>query len=233
MSAFLECGPFSATDGEGRVLFDRASLSLADGQCVAVEGPSGSGKSTLLRHITALAPSPEASRRLGDTTYEGAELPVWRSRVSLVAQDAPMITGTVHDNLGFPFSQAAGRGRPFDEVQAASLMTQVGLEQLPQLACALDGEDAGHGAAQDQHVEAVVPAPAEPDELARELVGAVVRVVAEVGVQHRPAEELYDLEKDPYERHNLAADPAHAELLQSLRGQLAQFRKQQGEPVGD
>jgi putative ABC transport system ATP-binding protein len=131
MSAFLECGPFSATDGEGRVLFDNASIALADGQCVAVEGPSGGGKSTLLRHITALAFSPDAKRCLGGERFDGAELPVWRSRVSLVAQDAPMIAGTVHGNLSFPFSQSAGRGRPFDEVQAAALMTQVGLEQLP------------------------------------------------------------------------------------------------------
>jgi putative ABC transport system ATP-binding protein len=131
MSAFLECGPFSATDGEGRVLFENASIALADRQCVAVEGPSGGGKSTLLRHITALAHSPEASRRLGDTSYAGAELPAWRSRVTLVAQDAPMITGSVRDNLGFPFSLRAGRVRLFDDVRAAALMTQVGLEQLP------------------------------------------------------------------------------------------------------
>jgi putative ABC transport system ATP-binding protein len=131
MAAFLDCGPFSARDGEGRVLLNGASVALADGQCVAVEGPSGGGKSTLLRHITALAHSPGASRRLDDKEYEGADLPAWRSRVSLVAQDAPMITGTVHDNLSFPFSQSAGRERHFDEVRAASLMTQVGLERLP------------------------------------------------------------------------------------------------------
>lgn len=131
MSAFLECGPFSASDGEGRVLFERASLALDDGQSVALEGPSGSGKSTLLRHITALAWAPDANRRLGGESFGGAELPVWRSRVSLVAQDGPMITGNVHDNLKFPFSQSAGREKPFDEVQAAGLMTQVGLEQLP------------------------------------------------------------------------------------------------------
>jgi putative ABC transport system ATP-binding protein len=131
MAAFLECGPFSASDGEGRVLFENASIALADGQCVAVDGPSGSGKSTLLRYVTALAWAPEAKRRLGGESYSGAELPLWRSRVSLVAQDAPMIAGSVRDNLGFPFSLRAGRDRHFDDVRAAALMTQVGLEQLP------------------------------------------------------------------------------------------------------
>ena len=42
-----------------------------------------------------------------------------------------MIAGTVHENLSFPFLQRAGRERPFDDVRATALMTQVGLERLP------------------------------------------------------------------------------------------------------
>ena len=42
-----------------------------------------------------------------------------------------MLAGTVRDNLVFPFDQKAGREKPFNEVRAAALMTQVGLEQLP------------------------------------------------------------------------------------------------------
>jgi putative ABC transport system ATP-binding protein len=131
MGAFLECGPFSARDGEGRLLFESVSISLADQQCVAIEGPSGGGKSTLLRHITGLAWSPAANRRLNGTSYGGANLPAWRAQISLVAQDAPMVAGTVRDNLVFVFNQRAGRNRPFEEVRAARLMTEVGLERLP------------------------------------------------------------------------------------------------------
>ena len=47
----------------------------------------------------------------------------------------------------------------------------------------------------------------------------------------RPAEELYDVAKDPYEQHNLAADPAHAEALATLREKLKQWRLQQGEDL--
>lgn len=39
----------------------------------------------------------------------------------------------------------------------------------------------------------------------------------------RALEELYDLEKDPHELNNLAADPAHAETLAKLRKQLADW----------
>jgi arylsulfatase A-like enzyme len=46
----------------------------------------------------------------------------------------------------------------------------------------------------------------------------------------RPAEELYDLRSDPHELRNLAADPAHAETLRTLRGELDAWMKDQGDP---
>ncbi|MGE0756968.1 MAG: sulfatase [Pirellulaceae bacterium] len=45
----------------------------------------------------------------------------------------------------------------------------------------------------------------------------------------RPAEELYDLQKDPDEQNNLAADPGHAEHLARLRGELDQWMETQGD----
>lgn len=45
----------------------------------------------------------------------------------------------------------------------------------------------------------------------------------------KPAEELYDLEKDPWELNNVAADPAYAAPLAELREKVKQWRVQQGE----
>jgi uncharacterized sulfatase len=47
--------------------------------------------------------------------------------------------------------------------------------------------------------------------------------------QHRPREELYDLSNDPFEMENLADEPAQAELLKSLRRQLAAWCNAQGD----
>jgi N-sulfoglucosamine sulfohydrolase len=46
---------------------------------------------------------------------------------------------------------------------------------------------------------------------------------------HRPAEELYDLARDPDEMHNLAADPQYSAIKNRLRGQLDAWMLQQGD----
>lgn len=49
--------------------------------------------------------------------------------------------------------------------------------------------------------------------------------------RRRPAEELYDVTRDPYEQTNLAEDPTYADLLAELREKLKQWRTQQGEDL--
>jgi len=46
---------------------------------------------------------------------------------------------------------------------------------------------------------------------------------------HRPAEELYDVDADPWEQVNLAADPRYAEMLGRFRAQMKATRKAQGD----
>lgn len=47
--------------------------------------------------------------------------------------------------------------------------------------------------------------------------------------QQRPKEELYDLEKDPYEQNNLAEDPAQTERLTAMRADLERWMNDQGD----
>jgi N-sulfoglucosamine sulfohydrolase len=48
-------------------------------------------------------------------------------------------------------------------------------------------------------------------------------------LSHRPAEELYDLQQDPYETRNLADDPKLAAVKRRLSDQLEAWMKQQGD----
>jgi uncharacterized sulfatase len=47
--------------------------------------------------------------------------------------------------------------------------------------------------------------------------------------QHRPAEELFDCETDPWNRTNLAGDPSFSGQLAELRARLETWMKQQGD----
>jgi len=47
--------------------------------------------------------------------------------------------------------------------------------------------------------------------------------------QHRPAEELYDVVKDPLEMNNIADDPAFSRIKKELRNNLLKWMKQQGD----
>ena len=49
--------------------------------------------------------------------------------------------------------------------------------------------------------------------------------------RHRPAEELFDVERDPYEQTNLAGDARHEPVLTELRESLRRWRVEQGEDL--
>jgi putative ABC transport system ATP-binding protein len=126
----VEAGPFRATDGDGRVLFDGVTVRLAVGAVSVLEGPSGAGKTTLLRKVAGLDPDSAAIRVL-DGAERTSDMPGWRARVTLLAQDAPVLPGTIEDNLRFPFEQSQGRDRVFDRTRALDLLGAVGLGALP------------------------------------------------------------------------------------------------------
>jgi arylsulfatase A-like enzyme len=66
-------------------------------------------------------------------------------------------------------------------------------------------------------------AKAKTDERAKETVNRY---------QHRPKEELYDLDNDPFEMKNLVDSPKYSKLVTSLKNQLGKWCKQQGDTLG-
>jgi putative ABC transport system ATP-binding protein len=127
MAAFLYCGPFSATNEEGRMLYENIEISLKESTLTVLTGPSGCGKSTLLRQIVALNPTRSVRYQLQEKNFSYKELTLWRSRVTLIAQDAPVLMGSIKHNLTFPFDLKIAENKNFDQAKAFKLLQQVGL----------------------------------------------------------------------------------------------------------
>jgi len=48
-------------------------------------------------------------------------------------------------------------------------------------------------------------------------------------IRSRPRHQLYDLTVDPYELHNLAGNPEHAQKVKQFKGDLRKWMKDQGD----
>lgn len=86
-------------------LLDPISLSVGDGECVAVVGPSGAGKSLLLRAIADLDPN-EGAVSIGGRDRDRMPAPEWRRLVGLVPAESGWWADRVgeHFNPAFDFS---------------------------------------------------------------------------------------------------------------------------------
>lgn len=110
---------------DGPPVLDRASLSVDEGEVVALLGPSGSGKSTLLRVIAGLI-EPAS----GSVTVDGVavdNVATHQRSVGMVFQDEQLFPHqSVRDNVSFGL-RMAGAPKPERHRRADELLDMVGL----------------------------------------------------------------------------------------------------------
>ena len=109
------------------------SLSVADGEVLAVLGPNGAGKSTVLRVLAGLLP-PDGGRVVvdGDQVWDspGEHRPAHRRSLGMVFQDHLLFPHlSVTDNVAFG-SRSRGAGRAAARAAAAPWLERVGLAGL-------------------------------------------------------------------------------------------------------
>lgn len=110
--------------GDMEILSDITG-SFPQGRITTLVGPSGAGKSTLLKLCNSLI-SPQngeifvKDKVIGD--YDPVEL---RRMVGMALQSAPMISGTVYENLNLPLDL---QGQQLAKEEAIDLLEDVGLK---------------------------------------------------------------------------------------------------------
>jgi len=105
------------------------SLNVRPGERVALVGPSGAGKSTVLRLLLRFYDPQSGAVRIDGVDLRDADPAEARARIALVGQDAPLFSGSAHENLRFGREDAT-----LDEMRAAAEAAQAWtfLSALPQ-----------------------------------------------------------------------------------------------------
>ncbi|MEV8015947.1 ABC transporter ATP-binding protein [Streptomyces sp. NPDC086554] len=123
----LEFASVTFRHGE-RTVFDGASLSVPQGQRLAVVGPSGAGKSTLLQLLARFYDVDAGAVCVGGVDVRAIDTEVLMAQIAFVFQDVYLFDGTIEENvrLGRPDADEA-------EVRAAATAARLDevIERLP------------------------------------------------------------------------------------------------------
>ncbi|MFC5930820.1 ABC transporter ATP-binding protein [Cryobacterium melibiosiphilum] len=84
---------------ESRAVLHGVSFSAPRGLRTALVGPSGAGKSTILALIERFYDASAGTVRLGGLDIRALDRTALRSQIGYVEQDAPVLAGTIRDNL--------------------------------------------------------------------------------------------------------------------------------------
>ena len=82
-----------------RPILKRFNLEIPVGKVTALVGPSGSGKTTVLGLLERFYAPDGGNIYYGGHPIESFPLELWRRRIGYVPQEAPLISGTVRENL--------------------------------------------------------------------------------------------------------------------------------------
>jgi len=91
---------FSYESGSSRAL-SKIRFEIAKGQTLGIVGPPGSGKTTLLNLLPRLYDVVEGAIQINGIDIRSMKLEELRDRISFVAQEPFLFSGTVRDNLLF------------------------------------------------------------------------------------------------------------------------------------
>ncbi|MBB3868741.1 ABC transporter ATP-binding protein [Parageobacillus toebii NBRC 107807] len=114
---------------KGEPVLKQVTLTIPSGKTTAIVGPSGSGKTTLFALLERFYTPDEGEILLGETNIEDFDLHSWRSQISYVSQESPMMSGTIRDNICYGLN----RDVTDEEIERAAKLANAAefIERLP------------------------------------------------------------------------------------------------------
>lgn len=110
---------------QDETILHNISGTFHEGTITALIGPSGSGKTTLLKMLNGLLSPSSGTITILNKNIEAYNPIELRTTVGIALQDAPVIRGTVFENLSLPYSL---RGKTFTKQEAIQFLHYVGLD---------------------------------------------------------------------------------------------------------
>lgn len=87
---------------DGNAILSDLNFTISQNKITALIGPSGAGKSTLLKLISSLISPSNGDIFINDHSIHDMNIIKHRKNIGFALQSAPMIYGTVYDNLNLP-----------------------------------------------------------------------------------------------------------------------------------
>lgn len=109
-------------------VLSNVSFTVPHGKVTAIVGPSGGGKTTILSLLEQFYQAEPNTIRLGNTPIEDFQLDDWRKQFGYVAQDIPLLSGTIKENMvygvdrevsEFELTEAAKQANALEFIQNA------------------------------------------------------------------------------------------------------------------
>lgn len=103
-------------------IFSDVNFTILKGKQTAIVGPSGGGKSTIFALLQQFYQPKSGEILMGNTNINDYHLQNWRDLFAVVAQDSPMISGTIRENILYGINREVTDAELMDAASKANAL---------------------------------------------------------------------------------------------------------------
>lgn len=106
--------------GEVPVLND-FTVTIPKGKITAIIGTNGAGKTTVLKLLERMYRPDEGTIYFGNEDIQNYDMKQWRNAFGMVAQDSPLLSGTIRDNIMYGTERTVSEEELIEIAKAANI----------------------------------------------------------------------------------------------------------------